>query len=195
MNNAFLKIIRGMATCVFIGVIIGLLGAKVTLAETTLVTLQDGKKYEIETVNGLPTAFKNEFIRVHDLGVSIRIALDNLDAPPYVRVLKAELLTKGEFTVTVTTPLDTAACARLEAIGPGRVMLNFFPQADYPRVWEGIDQPGVHWFPFHFVFEDKHSEKRFEFTQWAQIDYKIWKPVSEQIEKDIQRIRETKQKK
>ena len=195
MKNTFLEKLRGAAAFVFIGVITGISVAQLTFAETTVVTLKDGREYEVETANGLPDPFRNESIRVHDLGVSVRINVKNLDAPPYVRVLKAELLTEGEFTVTVTTPLDSAAVARLEAKGPGKFVLNFFPKADYPRVWEGIDQPGVHWFPYHFLFEDNHSEKRFEFMQWAQMDYKTWKPVSERIDKDIQQIRETMQKK
>ena len=195
MKNTFPKKFRVAVAFVFIGVITGLSVVQVTLAETTLVTLKDGQEYEVETVNGLPKPFRNESIRVHDLGVSARINVKNLDAPPYVRVLKAELLTEGEFTVTVTTPLDNEAVVRFEASGPGKFVRNFFPKADYPRVWVGFDQPGVHWFPFHFLFEDNHSEKRFEFTQWAQMDYKTWKPISERIEKDIQQIRETVQKK
>lgn len=110
-------------------------------------------------------------------------------------MLIAELLTEGEFTVTVTTPLDSTARTRLEAKGPGKVMLSFFPQADYPLVWDGLDQPGVHWFPFHFAFEGKHSEDRFEFMQWAQMDHKTWKQLSDRMEKDIQLLRKTKQKK
>ena len=195
MKNTFMKKLRRAAAFVSIGVITGLSVVQVAFAETILVTLKDGQEYEVETVNGLPKPFTNESIRVHDLGVSIRINVKNLDAPPYVRVLKAELLTEGEYTVTVTTPLDKAAVARFEATGPGKFVLNFFPKADYPRVWEGMDQPGVHWFPFHFLFEDNHSEKRFQFTQWAQMDHQTWKPISERIEKDIQQIRETIQKK
>ncbi len=77
---------------------------------------------------------------------------------------------KGQFAVTVTTPLDKSASATFEVAGPGEIDLSFFPQEKYPLIWEGIDQPGVHWFPFHFVFEEKQSKERFEFTQWLQID-------------------------
>jgi hypothetical protein len=67
-------------------------------------------------------------------------------------------------------------------------MLRFFPQADYPRIWEEMDQPGVHWFPFHFVFEEKQSKNRFEFTQWAQMDYETWKQMldlNEKMKRDL----------
>jgi len=76
----------------------------------------------------------------------------------------------------------------LAATGPGRIVLRFFPQADYPQVWEGIDAPGVSWFPFHFVFEDKQSGSRFEFTQWAQMDDQTWKQTQDMIEKAKQQM-------
>src|SRR6266581_2196798 len=103
-----------------------------------------------------------------------------LPGPVAFKVAEAEL-SSGE--VTVTTPLDSSASATLKATGPGRIMLRFFPQADYPRIWEGMDQPGIHWFPFRFVFEEKQSKKRFEFTQWAQMDYETWKQMLELNEK------------
>ena len=194
MDTLFLHRIKNISTFMVAGTFISLLTANAVTADTTVVKLKDGKEYKIETDRGMPTPFQNEHIRVHDLGISVSITLDNLDAPPFVRVLKAVLHTEGDYTVTVTTPLDSKASARLEAKGPGRIMLNFFPQADYPLVWEGIDQPGVHWFPFHFVFEDKQSDNRFEFTQWAQMDYKTWKPASDRIKKDIEQLRKTQQK-
>jgi hypothetical protein len=73
--------------------------------------------------------------------------------------------------------------------GPGPIRQPFFPQADVPSVWEGIDEPGIHWFPFHFVFEDTELQKRFEFTQWAQMDDRTWKEVRTQVEKAQQQIR------
>jgi len=139
--------------------------------------LNDGKTYEVETVRGLPVRFTNDQIRVQDLGSTARFAPGEAYAPSHVRVLVADLIATGQFEVTVTTPLDSSASATLKAIGPGRITLRFFPQADYPLIWDGYDQPGVHWFPFHFVFEEKQSKKRFEFTQWAQMDYSTWKEM------------------
>ena len=151
-------------------------------AQTT-VTLRDGKTYRVETANGLPVRFANDQIRVRDLGITARFLPDKPDATPYVRILVAELLARGQFSVTVTSPLDSTAIATLGATGPGRIMLRFFPQVDYPLIWEGIDAPGVHWTPFHFVFEDSEAEKRFEFTQWAQIDDATWKQTQEMVKK------------
>ena len=149
----------------------------------TRVTLKDGKTYGVETVRGLPVRFSNDQIRVQDLGTEARLTPGNVNAPPFVWLLRGELIARGQFAVTVTTPLDGSASATLEATGPGRIMLRFLPQADYPLIWEGIDQPGVHWFPFHFMFEEKQSKKRFEFTQWAQMDYGSWKEQRELIER------------
>lgn len=157
-------------------------------AAQTTVTLRDGKTYEVQTVRGLPVRFANDQIGVQDLGITARFMPGSPDAPPYVRVLVAELLASGQFTVTVTSLLDSAATATLQATGPGRVMLRFFPQADYPLIWVGIDAPGVHWFPFHFVFEEKQSGNRFEFTQWAQIDDRTWKQTQEMVEKAKQQM-------
>ena len=149
----------------------------------TRVTLKDGRSYEVETVRGLPVRFANDQIRVQDLGAAASFTPGKADATRYIRVLVADLIATGQFEVTVTTPLDSSASATLKATGPGRIMLRFFPQADYPRIWEGMDQPGIHWFPFRFVFEEKQSKKRFEFTQWAQMDYETWKQMLELNEK------------
>lgn len=162
-------------------------------AVTTMVTLNDGKTYEVATVRGLPSRFANDQISVIDLGITARFAPDHADAPPYVRLLVADLIAAGQFAVTITTPLDSSASATLEATGPGKITLQFFPQADYPRVWEGIDQPGVHWFPFHFVFEEKQAKQRFEFTQWAQLDDRTWKEVQDLTEQGKQAILEKQQ--
>jgi len=119
---------------------------------------------------------------VLDLGITAHFIPGKADASPFVRVLVANLLVEGQFEVTVTTPLDRSASAILKATGPGRITLQFFPQADYPLVWEGIDQPGVHWFPFHFRFEEKQSGFYFNVIQWAQMDDRTWKEQSELVE-------------
>ena len=75
----------------------------------TRVTLKNGKTYEVETVRGLPVRFANDQIRVQDLGVTARFMPDKADAPPFVRVLVADLIARGRFAVTVTTPLDSSA--------------------------------------------------------------------------------------
>lgn len=160
--------------------------ASMALAEN--VTLKDGKTYEVQTVRGLPVQFFNDQIRVRDLGITARFRAEQADAPPYVWILVAELTEQGRFAVTVTTPLDRAASATFEVNGPSKIAREFFPQADYPLVWEGIDQPGVHWFPFHFVFEEKESKKRFEFTQWSQIDDRMWNEMRALVEKARQEM-------
>ena len=138
--------------------------------QTEKVALKGGVTYEVETVRGLPVRFANDQIRVRDLGKSDLLALDKIEPVLSEWTLSAELMGKGQFAVTVTTPLDKSASATFEVAGPGKIDLSFFPRAKYPLIWEGIDQPGIHWFPFHFVFEGKQSKKRFEFTQWTQID-------------------------
>ncbi len=158
-------------------------------SEKEKITLKNGETYEIETVRGLPTRFQSDQIKVRLLGVTALFIPDKMDAPPFVWTLVAELKTKDQFTVTVNTPLDKTATTTLEASGPGVVRLRFFPQADYPVIWEGIDQPGVHFFPFHFVFNGKETQQRFEFTQWAQMDDRTWKEASEHIEKVKQMMR------
>jgi len=158
------------------GACIGVLMASYASADSTTVKLKDGKAYEVETVRGLPIRFANDQIRVRDLGASASFTPGKANAA-FVWVLVADLIATGQFEVTVSTPLDSSASAPLKATGPGKIMLHFFSQTDYPLIWEGIDQPGVHWFPFHFVFEDKQSKSRFEFTQWAQMDYSTWKEM------------------
>lgn len=146
------------------------------------VTLRDGKTYEVETFRGLPKNHSSSDIRVRGLGIAAAFTRDHTDAPPFEWALEAALLAKGQFEVTITTPLDSSASEHLSAY-TSTITLHFFPRSKYPRIWEGIDQPGVHWFPFHFVFEEKQSSKRFEFTQWAQIDYETWRESRDMVEK------------
>lgn len=188
MNTSPVSKFAGKKLCKGAVLVAALWVASAELAAQTTVTLRDGKTYQVETVRGLPVRFANDQIRVQDLGITARFVPGKPDVSPYVRVLVAELLARGHFIVTVTSPLDSAATATLGATGPGKIMLRFFPQADYPRIWEGIDAPGVHWFPFHFVFQEKQSENRFEFTQWAQIDDQTWKQTQEMIEKVMQQM-------
>jgi hypothetical protein len=166
--------------------------ASMALAET--VTLKDGKTYEVQTVRGLPVGFANDQIRVRDIGIIARFKAEQADAPPYVWSLLAELMEQGRFVVVVTTLLDEAASATFEVKGPGKIEVVFFPQAEFPKAWEGIDQPGIHWFPFHFVFEEKESKKRFQFTQWAQIDDRTWRETRSQVERLKQEMLKKQQK-
>lgn len=154
-----------------------------TVSSTQKVTLRTGETYDVETVRGLPVGFASEQIRVQDLGGTALMKADQFDAPPWAWILVAELRAKGRFDVTVTTPLDRSASTSFEISGPGRIAPQFFPQAEYPLMWQGIDQPGTHWFPFHFVFQEKSSGRRFEFTQWAQIDDRTVNETRELIEK------------
>ena len=158
--------------------------ASTALAES--VTLKDGKTYEVETVRGRPVRFVSDQIKVIGLGIGTQapVRADKSDGLHYVWILVAELAEKRRFAVTVTTPLDPAASASFEVDGPGEITPDFFSQPDYSPVWEGIDRPGVRWFPFHFVFEDKESRKRFEFTQWSRIDDRMWNAVRAQRERD-----------
>jgi len=81
MDSALLQSIKSMPARIIALAIMGLSVVNVTLAETTLVTLKDGKEYKVETVRGLPVPFRNDYIKVHDLGISVSLNLDNLDAP------------------------------------------------------------------------------------------------------------------
>ncbi len=158
-------------------------GCAPTMSPKQRVTLRTGETYEVDTVRGLPARFASEQIRVNDLGMTALLKPDAPDTPPWVWILTAELRDKGRFDVTVTTPLDKAASTTFEAAGPSRIARRFFPQADYPSIWQGIDQPGTHWFPFHFVFVEKESGRRLEFTQWAQIDDRTMAEMRALIEK------------
>ena len=170
-------------TLLAFSVVILLIGCAPTVSPKQKVTLRDGETYEVETVRGLPVRFANDQIRVNDLGITALMKLDQPDAPPWVWILTAELRDKGRFGVTVTTPLDKTASTTFEAVGPGRIARRFFSQADHPLMWQGIDQPGTHWFPFHFVFVKKDSGQRFEFTQWTQIDDRTMSEMRALIEK------------
>ena len=186
-NRRFLSAVVASVGILIVGSIAGC----ITLGPTTQkVTLKNGETYTIQTFRDLPLGFQNDQIKVRDLGVTAMMSTSSsAESPPYVWYLSAELKARGHFTVTVRTPLDKTASTTLDASGPGTISLHFFPKADYPTVWEGIDQPGTHFFPFQFVFEENETKTRFEFTQWAKYDERDWKEMRDQIEWAMQRIR------
>lgn len=147
------------------------------------VTLRDGKIYEVEAANGVAIPFASDEIMVLDIGNTLSLDPKQPNAQPWIWGFLAKLKEPGRFAVTVTSPLDDSASATFEVNGPGPIELHFFPKTDYPLVWEGIDQDGSHWFPFRFVFKEIESKKRFEFTQWSQMEGFVWKAMQAHIEK------------
>lgn len=178
-----INVIKMIAACAFMFMATG------ASAGWTKVTLKDGKTYKVKTVRGLPAGFSNNQIKVQDIGGTAHFTAET-DALSFEWYLVAKLRARGQFTVTINTLLDSSASATSEATGPGTIKLHFFPQTEYPKIWEGVDQPGVHWFPFHFVFEEKQTKNRFEFTQWAQFDGHLWKVIREDWEKRKQQMLE-----
>ena len=168
-------------------------GGLATAAEQREVTLKNGKIFHVPTEHGLPVGFKSRDMRVVDLGVTARIE-ERSDTIPWLWSFRGELKAKGHFLVTVTSPMDDKVSTTFECSGPGQVEARFFPQAEYPTVWEGADDPGIHWFPFEFSFENRESGKTFKFTQWAQLDSRSREESRVQIEKAKALMRELRKK-
>ena len=168
-------------------------GGLATAAETQEVTLKNGKIYHVPTDHGLPVSFRSREMRVQDLGVTARIE-ETSDTIPWLWLLRGELKAKGHFLVTVTTPMDEKVSTTFEITGPGQVQARFFPQAAYPTVWDGADDPGIHWFPFEFSFEDRATGKSFKFTQWAQLNSRDREELRAQIEEAKAQMRELRKK-
>jgi len=158
-------------------------------SETRTVTLKNGKTFEVETKRGMPLPYSSREIKMLILDANAAIPVLSCGKEgqevkiPWLWALIAELKEKGSFTVTVTTPLDENISTTFEANGPGKISQTFFAKSDHPTIWEGIEDPGIHWFPFHFSFEEKTSKKRFEFTQWTQLDSKTQEQLRTMIQK------------
>ena len=159
---------------------------------TQKVTLKNGQTFEVVTTeSGLPVRYNSKEIDILGFDINAQISQGQEDKIQLIWIVTAELREKGEFTVTVTTPIDERLSSKFAAKGPGKIVQRLFPRDDYPTVWEGVEEPGTHWFPFYFSFEEKASQKRFEFSQWAQIDSRrieeIRARVQKQLEKPVKR--------
>jgi hypothetical protein len=140
-------------------------------AQSQHVTLPNGRTFEVATERGLPRRFRSNDIQVRDLGITARIeAADSGNVLPFMWLIQARVRAAGHFRVTITSPLDDTLSSTFEFTGPGDLRQSFFPAADYPTIWAGLDSSGTDWFPFRFEFLDAASQKRFEFVQWAQLD-------------------------
>lgn len=148
--------------------------ADTAATSSTKVRLSNGETYDVALAGDGPAHFANDRIRVQSLGTEIGFRAGEEPAEQRAFVLTVELMATGLFDVTVTTPLDSIASESLLTSGPGRITLRFFRQASHPRLWEEVDRPGVHWIPFHFVFEALPLKERIEFTQWHKLDYEAW---------------------
>ncbi len=180
-----LKVLLGLLVVVNFTTIAG-----TSSSETKTITLKNGKTFEVETKRGMPLPYSSREIKMLTLdALSVTPVLpcgnegQEVKIPPRFWALTAELKEKGSFTVTVTTPIDENISTTFEVKGSGKISQTFFPQGDYPTIWEGIEDPGTHWFPFHFSFEEKASKKRFEFTQWTQLDSTTQEQLRTMIQK------------
>ena len=158
---------RHIGAVVILGV--GLLWSASLGAQIQQVTLANGQTYEVPTKDGLPIRFESSQVKFNDLGFNARID-PGVQEPTLQFLVGAELKAKGRFMVTVTTPLDPAVKTTFEGLGPGTLVVPFFPRTDYPTVWAPLDQPGSHWFPFEFSFEDATTGLQFRAIQWAKFD-------------------------
>ncbi|MEE9157864.1 MAG: hypothetical protein V3U60_05705, partial [Gammaproteobacteria bacterium] len=140
-------------------------------AATETVTLKNGKTYEVKVDDddGMPVAAKSRQVKMEILGV-LSLGSATSDTPQWVWLWKAKLRKKGNFTVTVTTPIDETISTSFETTGPGDITQQFFDSETYTTIWTWLDDSGTSWIPFVFSFEDTQSDKRFEITQWLRFD-------------------------
>lgn len=157
-------------------------GAPAAAGQSQKVTLKNGKVYQVPVQRGLPVPFDGPDVRIIDLGWTAKIK-EGADAIPWVWRLTGELKVPGHFVVTVTSHMDETVSTTFECDGPGKIDARFFPQAEFPSVWDGFGERGTHWFPFEFAFEDSTSGKAFQAMQWAQVDYRTYTQSRELFEK------------
>ena len=169
--------------------------ARAAYAQIQHVTLPNGKTFEVATDKGLPRRFKSNDIQVRDIGITARFtAADSMSPLPFVWVVLARVKARGHFSVTITSPLDDTVSTTFEFTGPGDLVQSFFPAADYPTVWAGLEASDTSWFPFRFEFVDSASERRFALMQWAQLDAATLAEGRQMVEQLRQRMRQLEQR-
>jgi hypothetical protein len=158
--------------CSLIIVVTASLGADTSVrASSTRVKLPDGKTYEVKVKGGKPVQFSSSEIEVSDLALTAAVKAEGDASLPFSWLIFAQVLAQGNFVVKVTTPLDESASTSFEFTGPGKLTQSLFDCVDYPKVCAGLEQPGTHWFLFHFSFEPRGGGKGFELDQWARMDH------------------------
>jgi hypothetical protein len=129
---------------------------------TEHVVLPNGKSYNVPIKAGFPLPFKNDQIEITGIN-----ALFN-PAGRHEWTFHARLYQKGDYTVSVSTPLDDSISTSFDCAGPGEVVETFFDSERYPAVWRWFREPGTSWLPFVFHFREKHSGQEFEAVQWTK---------------------------
>jgi hypothetical protein len=150
-------------------------------ATSATVKLKNGKTYEVRTAkDGFPLNFESNQIKILDMGFAGRQSSDKIE---FLWSLRAEVREKGDFVVTVTTPLDEKISTAFECKGGSEISQTFLGSVEYPSLWAWIEEPGPAWIPFVFSFEDKDSGKKFEVTQWAKFDPVEMREMMKKMEK------------
>ncbi len=160
-------------------------------AQVRQVVLPNGRTFEVETAGGLPVRFISDDIEIVDVEMAVwkpTVAgvfqpCDPREEPSFTWVAQARVKASGKFRVTITTPLDESASTDFEVKGPGALRRPFFPQSEFPTIWAGAQSADTAWFPFQFVFVDNKSGKRFEFTQWAELDQRTLADTRQTLER------------
>lgn len=128
------------------------------------ITLKNGKSYNVETYDGVPIPANNRHIRMSQLGPIGR------DSGGLQWLMGGELKEKGDFAVTVTTPMDDTLSTSFNTKGPDHILHSFFDQNGHPSAWEWMNDSGTSWIPFSFQFRSIPSGSQFEILAWAKFD-------------------------
>lgn len=160
-----------MKSRMLLSFLVCLLPASASVADTTKVTLPDGKTYDVKLKQGLPVGFKSGDVAVSDLALQAKVNLQHQDetANPFTWTMTAEVFAKGTFQVKATTPNDASASRTFGFTGPGKLVQELFPCSGFPKVCPDFDKPVDHWLLVHLVFEPQGGGKGFELDQWARM--------------------------
>lgn len=144
------------------------------IAESTKITLQDGKTYDLKLFNKSPLRYSNTIFQIDSLtpGLILKKITNDEYIPTWV--IKGRYRGLPGVIVTMTSPWNRASIIKQIRInGQGEFTIQYAPRTSNPEFWDWLDTKESKWVPVRVQLESVDPIYNAEFIEWFYVDDEI----------------------